>query len=297
MNGAGEIGAVRALYAGVTPQMRQNRLILVLQAYADDSGNHKESHVFVLAGFVAKADPDWILFEKEWADALAKPPRLAYFKMKECHALKGQFNGWKKQDRDERLAELVTIIKNRALASIFALVPRGEFSAAISRSKSRWSKSPYGVVYYALVWATLKSVLSSGITDQVDFIFDEQLRLSDDVQAAWGLFSQLAMKSELAPLLGSRPVHGDDKKFLPLQAADLLAWHIRRWYDADVKGTKFETPALLELRKIPHWGLVHSRESLEAMLTVSRMRQQILRDFSREGRIGKAILENLLKGR
>ena len=295
MVAASEIWAVRALYSGVSPRVRQGRLILVFQGFVDDSGNHRESDVFVLAGFVAKADPDWLNFENNWRDALRKPPALEYFKMSECHALRGQFLGWKKADRDQRLTELVAIIKRTAIASIFALVPRSEFFAVMPKSRSRYFKSPYAIVYYALIWATLKSMRRCGITDKVDFIFDEQLRLSDDVQAVYGWFAQQIMRSELGPLLGGRPTHGDDKKYLPLQAADLLAWHIRRWYHADSRGEKFETPALLELRKIPHWGLLHSKESLQTMLSIARMRQQIMQDFSREGRFGKVILDNLLK--
>jgi hypothetical protein len=295
MMAASEIGAVRTLYGHVPRPLRKERSILVLQGYADDSGNHRESHVFVLAGFVAKADPNWVRFEEEWADALRKPPSLAYFKMSECHALRGQFLGWKEKDRDNRLAELVAIIGKTATASIFALVQRGEFLAAMPKIERRFFKTPYALVYYSLIWATLKSMHSCGITDKVDFVFDEQLRLSDDVQAIWGAFAQQAMRTEYGSLVGSRPIHGSDKRYVELQAADLLAWHIRRWYDADSKGKKFETPALLELRKIPHWGLVHSKESIANLLTIGRMRQQIMKELSREGRIGKSILDFLLK--
>ena len=289
---ASEIGAVWWLYR--SPAYRE-RFVLVLEAYADDSGNDRNSQVFVLAGFVAKADPGWLRFEKEWRFALQKPPAVKYFKMRECHALRGQFDGWDPTERDQRLAELVGIIKRTATASIFALVPRADFFAAMPKLDVRFTKSPYAVVYYALIWATLQSMKSSEITEPVDFIFDEQLRLSDDVQALYGYFKRRLMYGDLAPLLGARPIHGSDEKFLPLQAADLLAWHIRRWYDADANGEKFETPALLELRKIPHWGLIHSRESLEAMLSVGKMREQIMMDFSRTGKFGSKILDALSK--
>lgn len=266
----------------------------MLEGYADDSGNNRESHVFVLAGFVGNA-PDWSEFEQEWAECLAKPPALEYFKMRECQAFRGQFLGWQEKERNKRLADLVAIIQKHAKASIFALVPRDDFFVAVPKTKSRYFKTPYALTYYALIWATLQSMQSCGLKDTVNFIFDEQLRLSDDVQALWGQFAQNIARSELAPHLGSRPIHGSEKQYIPLQAADLLAWHIRRWYDADSRGEKFESPTLMVLRSIPHWGLIHSKASIEAMMTIGRMRQQIIRDFSREGRIGKVIRDKLQK--
>ena len=65
-----------------------------------------------------------------------------------------------------------------------------------------------------------------GITEKVDFIFDEQMRLSDQVQS---IYAEVLNKMEpsLAEFMGGRPIYGDDRNLLPLQAADLLAWHIR----------------------------------------------------------------------
>jgi hypothetical protein len=267
----------------------------VLQAYADDSGNNRESPVFVLAGFIANAALDWPQFEREWAAALAKAPALTYFKMNECHALQGQFLGWKRDERDKRLAELVSIIKAHVKAAIFAIVPRDEFVAAMPKSKLRFFRTPYALAYYTLISTTLKSLQSLGIKEAVDFIFDEQLRLSDDVHAQWGEITQAIARSKLAPHLGSDPMHRNDKTCLPLQAADLLAWHIRRWHDADAKGQAFESDALTELRRIPRWGSVNSKASIEAMIAEGRMRQRIMHELSREGRTGKTILASLAK--
>jgi len=64
----------------------------------------------------------------------------------------------------------------------------------------------------------------------------------------------------------------------PDAPADLLAWHIRRWYDADVKGDKFESAALSLLRTIPFWGMLHDSKSLAAISDVDS-EQQMLRQI------------------
>jgi hypothetical protein len=132
----------------------------------------------------------------------------------------------------ENLIELVNIIKDTALASIFAVVRRDDFANIFPRNAHTLFKSPYSLVYYSLMSATLKSMVSCGVRDTIDFIFDEQLHLSDAVQAIYGTVIA-NLSADLSVLVGGRPIHGTDRKYLPLQAADLLAWHIRRWYHAD----------------------------------------------------------------
>jgi hypothetical protein len=238
----------------------------VLQAYSDDSGNNADSPVFVLAGFIARAEK-WIEFEKRWAEALSGPPSIAYFKMKECAALRGQFGGWGNAARDERLASLVRIIKETALASIFALVRRADFTKHLGQLRGAGFKTPYPLVYYSLMSVTLRCLRDNSlISEKIDFIFDEQLRLSDTVQSIYTRVLA-AMPDSMRSRIGGRPIHGSDRKFLPLQAADLFAWHIRRWYFANEKGKEFESPTLSILRTIPYWGIVHSGESLDDLLT------------------------------
>lgn len=49
--------------------------------------------------------------------------------------------------------------------------------------------------------------------------------------AIWYEFIKSIQKPELAALMGSSPKFEDDRYVLPLQAADMLAWHIRRHKD------------------------------------------------------------------
>jgi hypothetical protein len=48
------------------------------------------------------------------------------------------------------------------------------------------------------------------------------------------------MPSYLKPLVGSRPIHRDEKAFLPLQAADMFAWHNRRFYVEKWHGNDYQ---------------------------------------------------------
>jgi Protein of unknown function (DUF3800) len=267
---------------------------LVLHAFVDDSGNNAESPVFVLAGFVLRAG-SWKSFDEQWTATLSKPPALAYFKMRECAAIQGQFRGWKQDDRDSRLLEFANIIKDNALALVWALVKWDDFRHIFARVKSPIGRSPYNLVYYSLMAAAVKSMRHFNIEDKIGFIFDEQLHLSDSVQAVYGTVLN-NMPSDLRNLIGGRPIHGDDRKYLPLQAADMAAWLIRRWYHAQEKGKIFNSRELQIMRSIPLWGMLHDREGLHQTVqeaVLKTVKRKISEEFSRDGRIGKAILEVL----
>src|SRR5437868_7829681 len=99
---------VWAMVSGLPSGKRERRKLMVLQTYADDSGNEPTSPIFVLAGFIASYE-EWAAFSDEWKAALAEPPGLDYFKMKEAERLHDQFSkrkGWTEKKRDDRLIQL-----------------------------------------------------------------------------------------------------------------------------------------------------------------------------------------------
>ena len=113
--------------SGLPTEERRQRLVLAMQAYIDDC---IEPPVFLLAGFLAPAGEFAKLTDK-WGGALAKRPRLEYFKMKEASARQGQFLGWSIENRDARLAELATIIKEHVTVGMCAVVRQDEIQGSI----------------------------------------------------------------------------------------------------------------------------------------------------------------------
>jgi hypothetical protein len=233
-----------------------------MQAYVDDS---TEPPVFVLAGFVARAE-QWAEFTVRWRDALAKPPRLQYFKMKEANACQGQFTGWSVADRDARLADLVGIIKDHALVGISSIVRHTDYSEILRKRIAKPLDSPYWLMYYSIVRLVFEWELASGKAEKVDFIFDEQLHQSEQVQEKFDIFYELS-PPHIKELFGERPAHRDDKMILPLQAADMLAWHIHRVHSEKEAGIDFDSPTMRVLRTIPPINDIWTKERLQALLT------------------------------
>jgi hypothetical protein len=257
-----ESAAIWALVPGMSAlpdAAARRRLLVALEAYIDDSGTGNPP-VYLLGGFIARAE-SWAVFKEEWRDALNRPTlqpdgrllRLDYFKMKEAHHLHEQFSGWDGAVANEKVVELVGIVKRHAFSGIFTGVMHDDYNEVVSANSDWPFKGPYFFTYNCLMTATLKFLNREGIDEPVDFIFDEQHWQSKLVQRAYDTFIETA-SPELKKRLGNRPIHRNDIDFVPLQAADLLAWNVRRWFFEKARGQKFASPVMEAL------GTIHQEE-------------------------------------
>jgi len=95
-----------------------------------------------------------------------------------------------------------------------------------------------------------------------DLDFDEQGRTGQFAVDIYPLM-KAAASPEMGLMLGRTPNLLDDKKVVPLQAADLLAWSLRREFDPEA--TKKEYHWLFkEVNKTIFLGTQFTRLSLEA---------------------------------
>jgi hypothetical protein len=87
-----------------------------------------------------------------------------------------------------------------------------------------------------IIFATAVFQDRHGLNEPCDFIFDEEITFSKEVIEWWPnvkKWIKMNGRSDLIKFLGSTPIFRDEKKFMPLQAADLYAWQIRNHYMAN----------------------------------------------------------------
>ena len=206
---------------------------MVLQAFMDDS--RTDGGVFVLAGWIAPAEK-WVQFARDWEELLpgtGKGLNGAHrFKMSEMA-------------RTERGRELAgafyRVIESINPVGLCVKLHIGELRRAISRI---WSlngplnfghlKNPYLLSFFFLLHSfhsdereALREFLPDG--GAIDFIFDDQSEKSV-ILGAWDRFLE-RLDPKRRQMYGTTPRFENDEKFLPLQAADLLAWCLRKWYE------------------------------------------------------------------
>ncbi len=109
----------------------------------------------------------------------------------------------------------------------------------------------------------LRGLLQHGIVETVNFIFDEEgAREQKRILDAWHLYRWLVENAPkewreyetIKKMIGDPPDFRNDKKVLPLQAADLFAWHARQFSEWRARGESYDHLAWQSLRSIegPH---------------------------------------------
>jgi hypothetical protein len=220
---------------------RERRLLIVLQAFIDDSGSEPGSPVFVLAGYIAPTSA-WATFANDWDAELSgggEFPKLEYFKMAEAMGLRDQFalhRGWTPELRDKLLVRLTAIIKRTSQWQVCASMGQRDFAETLQRlpafgdGRTLANDHPYAFLWYQLIselWLRADEMKTAAC----DFIFDQQMGFEEEVLRYWKMMKAIVDRNapqEWASWLTNAPIFRDEFGFKPLQAADLHAWTIRR---------------------------------------------------------------------
>jgi hypothetical protein len=208
----------------------------MLHAHIDGSGSTGDSPVFVLAGYVASV-AQWEAFSNDWQAALdlEVPRKLAVLKTNHAYRLndpKSLFYGWTAQQRDARLIEFVKTINKHAMHGIVSVVPIEPYLRLFKgKFKPDALDRPYFISFFGILVNLLLLTRRLQLDDRIDFIFDEEGGESEAL-----LMEQYRLCMSMAPvdvqnLCGGPPSFKKDHELRPLQAADMIAWHARRYYN------------------------------------------------------------------
>ncbi|HWA95971.1 MAG TPA: DUF3800 domain-containing protein [Terracidiphilus sp.] len=196
-----------------------------MKAFIDDSGSGGDSPWFVLAGYLGTVDA-WDKFDRPWLAVLDGPPKIEYFKSSEAESLRsdGQWKGITAEQRNRRIDALIQVIGDHATQPFCVRLQQKDYDEVIKQ----WVPPMWQNPYYFLFIGFLSSVTSInkflGGGKQIEFIFDHNNQVK---KPSLKLYEQVAHLSQFAGRI--RDIHYEDEKiFLPLQAADLIAWQIRR---------------------------------------------------------------------
>jgi hypothetical protein len=147
-------------------------------AHMDASGTMGDSPVFVMAGYVARAE-SWELFSDEWDAALAasNPKPISYFKMSEAWNRTDEFVGWTIAERDSKLEVLIEIINRNVIASVIYIVPTESWRRHfVGRLNKPYHNRPYYFAVHGIMSTLVKFLHLRRIDDKIDFVFDSGSR-------------------------------------------------------------------------------------------------------------------------
>lgn len=253
---------IKSFVCGLASPRRESRLLFMLVAYVDDSGSDENDHAFVLAGFVSTSDA-WVRFSDEWDELCRQPPQTLDFKMKIAERLKGIDTYWGDGTeeelivrRDTKVQALAEVIQRHAICRVSAGLDWHNYRAIVRDMVPQEVDNPYFFLFWELVMAVVSHQERTDVREKVDFIFDDQGPIGRTAVSWHDRF--IATLSPFARyIISGTPRFESDTDVLPLKAADMLAWQMRRYVEdqgkdrENISKTQMR-PALETLISLPH---------------------------------------------
>ena len=201
------------------------------QGYFDDSGSDLQSPIYVVAGLIA-APEVWANFESDWQGVLLESPAISNLHMADANALKGEFANISQEKKDQKLLALAKLFSKHALKRIDTSMRRVDFNEFINKTvPDKNFNDPYFLCFYKIITSLVREPSHSGFN--FELFFDDQGQVGQLAVNAWdSLISDYPREFATT----ARPQFCSDKICVPLQAADMYAWHVRKSLVGKFKG-------------------------------------------------------------
>ena len=231
------------MMVGYHPSVIRKRLTCVLQCAIDDSGSDvREDGMYVLAGYIME-HTRWEAFATWWHDRLVDTPYpIQCFKMAQVVSGDGFFEGIRDDFREAKAQALATVIHKSNIPAIVTQMSWRDYNKTIRGKVDSRLDNPYAIFFFKTlaVVSELQIRVDDALREEygnyefpaqpVNFVFDEQGQHGLNALSWFGPLRD-SLKEPHRTMLSNTPNFRDDCDFLPLQAADMLAWHIRRVHE------------------------------------------------------------------
>lgn len=212
---------ILAFPLGLPPDQR---LVMTFTAYFDESGTHDESKSIAVAGYISTA-PLWVEFSAQWQLAL-NDWGLDHFHMTDFAVKAPPYDKWTESERRERLTRLITVINSNVWGSVGVVLPKKIFEGIFTPRVSRICGGACGVAAIACIMDLGELLRELKIGGSIAYVFEAGTRGIGEFARVFGSVLKDPENKEYFRLLSLRFEGKQD--FLPLQAADLLAYELYR---------------------------------------------------------------------
>jgi hypothetical protein len=226
------------------------RLHLNLVAYVDESGTHDPtgkqlgSETLVIAGWVAWQD-EWETFCVDWQEVLNRfnVPALHMRELNNIDRLtnpRSPYFGWDQKKIDEFLGELIPIARDGTCLGVVGLLSVRDYNNVVGERFKTTFDHPYFFAFQLFFDSFLDAIEKTPfarqfpVGEQIATFLDQQEEFGERAYAA---FQDFKREKDFQNRMGSI-TFADHRKCLPLQAADLLAYRMRKMFTRKLQGLK-----------------------------------------------------------
>lgn len=191
----------------------------MISAYFDESGTHDSSQVFVVAGLIS-TPASWEHLTKEWQRALCDEG-VQEFHATDCAVGAGEYDGWNRERRNAFYKRMTGIAAQWATGRTWTAVIMHDYRQILKDGL------PYALGAMGCASRICRYSLGLGGKPFVPYVFEQGGRDSGEILKA---FSELRER-EHSNLYHMGPLTiGTRSEFLPLQAADLHAYEVYKYF-------------------------------------------------------------------
>lgn len=220
----------------------------------DESGYGQTgpTEAFVFAGFIGDVH-QWEDFTHYWTPIMNEDPLWSADILKDKRGTKD----------NQRILRLVDAIAKSQIARVQFRIPDTDYKIAVKDNLQSWFRNkeideesferldnPYLFAFYSNLLNVLGAIREhEGV--ELDVIYDCNIEHRERLEDAYQGFLESNIPAEVKAMLPKMPIPRNDKTFMPLQAADLLAWHTHRDFVKSKEGNAHADAVWLALKELP----------------------------------------------
>ena len=217
----------------------------------------------IIAGYIAPAE-NWERFSGDWQAALDVSPKIRFFKLKEAIRSKpnGQFDGFSREQADQRIAMFRQIVERYCVAQCYVAFRIDFFKKHyVNNLGPKWKdwrfKNPYFFAAKNILMLVGRNLQALGLKDEISFVFDDQVKEEEEVISGFRFAQQKWKEWRINKSVTEQTASitfESDEKVLPLQAADMFATMLRLESEHYLAGKKMY-PIPGHTKRLPSLGL------------------------------------------
>jgi hypothetical protein len=202
-----------------------------VNVYMDEScQGPKDKQVYSVSGYLSSFER-WVALEREWKQIL-EHYGVPYFHAKDFMARQDIYKNlnWSTKRRYDFVVRLATTASEHTIVGVGCAIREDEYERTMPvELKQKW-KDPYGFCLYSVFCLLNQLENNTRLTlpsKPLYLMFDTKPKFKSVANKVLDDFNNVP---ELSDVFGDDVAFGDDKKYPPLQAADLLSWVTTREY-------------------------------------------------------------------
>lgn len=217
------------------------------QAFCDGSKGKAPERILLLCALV-QTHSVWSAFTEDWKTALDAAPGIRFFHMREARTREGEFKGWKTIDRDLKIVSLVEVILRHNPHAISCCISSEDYNTILRPASPSDLRHVFSLAFHVVISTVAEYQLGADLGGLTDFVFDDEGDVGNEALIWYPAIKESA-SPRMRAIMGATPVFRSDEQVLPLQAADLVAWHKRR--KKEIPGSDIETVATERVDELP----------------------------------------------